>query len=79
MDGPGSDAATARHHHHGAARPGAGRADCDTDPTTLHCCLPSSVRSAPSLPLQFRRDLKTALHVSVIVFFTTIFHMSPRL
>ena len=28
--------------------------------------LPSSVRSAPSL-LQFRRDLKTALHVSVIV------------
>jgi len=29
----------------------------------------SSVRSAPSL-LQFRRDLKTALHVSVIVLFT---------
>jgi len=28
--------------------------------------LPSSVRSAPSL-LQFRRDLKTALQVSVIV------------
>ena len=29
--------------------------------------LPSSVRSAPSL-LQFRRELKTALHVSVIVY-----------
>jgi len=29
--------------------------------------LPSSVRSAPSL-LQFRRDLKTALHVSVIAY-----------
>ena len=34
--------------------------------------LPSSVRSAPSL-LQFRRDLKTALHVSVIVLFTIVF------
>jgi len=35
--------------------------------------LPSSVRSAPSL-LQFRRDLKTALHVSsVIVLFTVVF------
>ena len=33
--------------------------------------LPSSVRSMPSL-LQFRRDLKTALHVSVIVLFTTV-------
>jgi len=33
--------------------------------------LPSSVRSAPSL-LQFRRDLKTALHVSVIVLFTAL-------
>ena len=33
--------------------------------------LPSSVRSAPSL-LQFRRDLKTALHVSVIVLFTIV-------
>jgi len=33
--------------------------------------LPSSVRSAPSL-LQFRRDLKTALHVSVIVYFTIV-------
>ena len=33
--------------------------------------LPSSVRSAPSL-LQFRRDLKTALHVSVIVLFTVV-------
>ena len=32
----------------------------------------SSVRSAPSL-LQFRRDLKTALHVSVIVLFTIVF------
>jgi len=29
--------------------------------------LPSSVRSAPSSLLQFRRDLKTALHVSLIV------------
>jgi len=29
--------------------------------------LPSSVRSTPSL-LQFRRDLKTALHVSVVLF-----------
>jgi len=35
--------------------------------------LPSSVRSAPSL-LQFRRDLKTALHVSVIVLFTIVFN-----
>jgi len=34
--------------------------------------LPSSVRSAPSSLLQFRRDLKTALHVSVIVLFTTV-------
>ena len=35
--------------------------------------LPSSVRSAPSLLLQqFRRDLKTALHVSVIVLFTIV-------
>ena len=34
--------------------------------------LPSTVRSAPSL-LQFRRDLKTALHVSVIVLFTIVF------
>ena len=34
--------------------------------------LPSSDRSAPSL-LQFRRDLKTALHVSVIVLFTIVF------
>jgi len=34
--------------------------------------LPSSVRSAPSL-LQFRRVLKTALHVSVIVLFTIVF------
>ena len=33
--------------------------------------LPSSVRSAPSL-LQFCRDLKTALHVSVIVLFTIV-------
>ena len=33
--------------------------------------LPSSVRSAPSL-LQFRRDLKTALHVLVIVLFTIV-------
>jgi len=33
--------------------------------------LPSFVRSAPSL-LQFRRDLKTALHVSVIVLFTIV-------
>ena len=33
--------------------------------------LDSSVRSAPSL-LQFRRDLKTALHVSVIVLFTIV-------
>ena len=33
--------------------------------------LPSSVRSAPSL-LQFRRDFKTALHVSVIVLFTIV-------
>jgi len=32
---------------------------------------PSSVRCAPSL-LQFRRDLKTALHVSVIVLFTVV-------
>ena len=32
----------------GPGRPGAGegRADCDTDPTALHCCLPTSVRSA---------------------------------
>jgi len=30
---------------------------------------PSSVRSAPSSLLQFRRDLKTALHVSVIVLY----------
>ena len=35
--------------------------------------LPSSVRSAPSSLLQFRRDLKTALHVSVIVLFTVVF------
>jgi len=34
--------------------------------------LPSSVRSAPSSLLQFRRDLKTALHVSVIVLFTIV-------
>jgi len=34
--------------------------------------LPSSVRSAPSL-LQFCRDLKTALHVSVIVLFAIVF------
>jgi len=34
--------------------------------------LPSSVRSAPSSLLQFRRDLKTALHVSVIVLFTKV-------
>jgi len=35
--------------------------------------LPSSVRrSVPSL-LQFRRDLKTALHVSVIVLITIVF------
>jgi len=34
--------------------------------------LPSSVHSAPSL-LQFLRDLKTALHVSVIVLFTIVF------
>ena len=34
--------------------------------------LPSSVRFAPSL-LQFRRDLKTALHVSVIVLFAIVF------
>ena len=34
--------------------------------------LASSVRSAPSL-LQFRRDLKTALHLSVIVLFTIVF------
>jgi len=34
--------------------------------------LPSSVRSAPSL-LHFRRDLKTELHVSVIVLFTIVF------
>ena len=33
--------------------------------------LPSSVRSAPSL-LQFRRDLKTAMDVSVIVLFTIV-------
>jgi len=33
--------------------------------------LPWSVRSAPSL-LQFLRDLKTALHVSVIVLFTIV-------
>ena len=33
--------------------------------------LPSSARSAPSL-LQFRRDLKTALHVSVIEHFTIV-------
>ena len=33
--------------------------------------LASSVRSAPSL-LQFRRDLQTALHVSVIVLFTIV-------
>ena len=33
--------------------------------------LPSSVRSAPSL-LQFRRDLKTALHVSVVVLFAIV-------
>jgi len=33
--------------------------------------LPSSVRSASSL-LQFRRDLKTALHVSVIVLFAIV-------
>ena len=33
--------------------------------------LPSSVRTAPSL-LQFRRDLKTALHFSVIVLFTIV-------
>jgi len=33
--------------------------------------LPSSVRSAPPL-LQFRRDLKTALRVSVIVLFTVV-------
>jgi len=33
--------------------------------------LPSSVRSALSL-LQFRRELKTALHVSVIVLFTSV-------
>jgi len=41
------------------------------------CCsiawnaLPSSVRSAPSL-LQFRRELKTALRVSLIVLFTIV-------
>jgi len=34
--------------------------------------VPSSVRSAPS-SLQFRRDLKTALHVSVIVLFAIVF------
>jgi len=34
--------------------------------------LPSSVRSAQSL-LPFRRDLKTALRVSVIVLFTIVF------
>jgi len=34
--------------------------------------LPSSVRSAPSSLLQFRRDLKTALHVSLIVLFTVV-------
>ena len=34
--------------------------------------LPSSVRSAPSSLLQFRRDLKTALHVSVTVLFTIV-------
>jgi len=34
--------------------------------------LASSVRSAPSSLLQFRRDLKTALHVSVIVLFTIV-------
>ena len=33
--------------------------------------LPSSVHSAPSL-LQFRRDLKRALHVSAIVLFTIV-------
>ena len=36
-----------------------------------HITLPSSVRSAPSL-LQFRRDLKTALHVSVVIVLFTI-------
>jgi len=54
----------------------------DTTQLLLPCCkfsdarawnaLPSSVRSAPSL-LQFRRDLKMALHVSVIVLFTIVF------
>ena len=34
--------------------------------------VPSSVRSALSTLLQFRRDLKTALHVSVIVLFTIV-------
>ena len=34
--------------------------------------LPSSVRAAPSL-LQFRRDLKTALHVAVIVLSAIVF------
>jgi len=34
--------------------------------------LPSSVRSAPSSLLQFRRDLKTALHVFFIFCYSTI-------
>ena len=38
---------------------------------SVEYALPSSVRSAPSL-LQFRRDLNTALHVSVIVLFTVV-------
>jgi len=34
--------------------------------------LPSSVRSAPSSLLQFRRDLKTALHVFFIFCYSPI-------
>ena len=42
------------------------------EPIEVLFALSSSVRSAPSL-LQFRRNLKTALHVSVIVLFTIVF------
>jgi len=48
-----------------------GRKQTVTHLPTPKIALPSSVRSAPSL-LQFRRDFKTALHVSVIVLFTIV-------
>jgi len=81
MDSGGRPAST--RHHSTTLSSKCGQCHVDTQRTMLGDrafpvtaarawnALPSSVRSVPSL-LQFRRDLKTALHVSVIVLFTVV-------